>query len=804
MDALLADLRYSVRLLRKAPGFTAIAVATLALGIGANTAIFSAVDAMLVRPLPYADADRVVLVWEDVGVAGIPRNTPAPGNYNDWARLSRSFTGMAATRGANANLTADGPPELILGRAVTPNFFDVLGVRPAIGRSFTAEEDRTGAPVVVISDGLWRRRYRGDRSIVGRTLLMNDNRYEVIGVMPRGFVFRNREMNYWVPIHFSPEVAVTRQSHFLNVVARLAPGVSLAAAQDDMRLVANALTREHPDSNTNVGAAVVPVKDDALGNTRVELLVLMGAAAAVLLIACANLASLLLSRAVGRRGELAVRAALGASRGRLIRQMVIEAAAIACAGGAIGLGLAPLGTALMAQLTPRGFPPLPSSVLDLRLLAFTLAISTAASLAFGLLPALQASRVSLQDALQQGARSAIGGRGRLTRDALVVAQVAAALVLLAGAGLMLRTLANLRAIDVGFRPAHLMTLRTTLPADRYREAQKRLAFYDRVVAGARALPGVEHAAYISNLPFVTQGDTIAYAIEGGPPPSPGYPQDALLRVGTTDYLATIGAQLAEGRLIDQHDVDDAPRAIVINETMAKRHWPGETALGHRVRFDRNQPWFTVVGVVKDVHERGYELAMKSGVYLSFAQIPNTWARPEQLVVRVSGNAEDIAPALRRVIAAADPDQPVAAVRSMDEIIDLDVADRQQQMLLLGAFAGLALLLASIGLYGVLSYLVLQRSRELGLRMALGATSGSVMRIVVARGLSLTAVGLAIGLGLAWALTRTLQNLLYGVSAADPATFGAVVALLGVIALAACYVPARRAARLDPIAVLRAD
>jgi putative ABC transport system permease protein len=805
MDAVLADLRYGLRLLRKSPGFTAVAIATLALGIGANTAVFSAVDAVLIRPLPFADPDRLVLVWEDVSVAGFPRNTPAPGNYNEWTRLNRSFTGMAATRGASSNITADGPPELVLGRRVTPNFFEVLGVPPVIGRAFTEAENSTGAPVVVIGYGLWQRRYGGDRSIVGRTLLMDDSRYEVIGVMPRGFVFRNREIDYWVPIHFSPAVAVDRSSHFLNVVARLAPGVTLGAAQDDMRRVADALRREYPGTNTNVGATVVPVKEDALGNTRVELLVLMGAAAAVLSIACANLASLLLSRAVGRRGELAVRAALGATRTRLIRQMVIEAAMVALAGGAMGLALAPLGTSVMAQLTPRGFPALPSSILDLRLLTFTLIVSVAASGLFSLVPAIQASGTLLQDALQQGSRSAVGGRSRLTRDALVVLQVAAALVLLVGAGLMLRTLANLRAIDVGFRSDHLMTMRTTLPAARYRDPQKRLAFYDRVVAGARALPGVEHAAYISNLPFVAQGDTIAFSIEDGEPAKPGDPSDALYRVGTSDYLATIKVQLMEGRLLDDRDGGGAPLAVVVNETMALRYWRGETALGHRLRFgSQTAPWFSIVGVVKDVRERGYELAMKPGVYLSFAQTPSTWALPEQLVVRVNGSPEGVAQPLRRIIAAVDPDQPISAVRTMDEIVDLDVADRHQQMVLLGAFAALALLLASIGLYGVLSFAVTQRSRELGLRIALGASAGSVMRMVVRRGLSLTAIGLAIGLALAWAGTRAMENLLYGVGAADPGTFGAVVGLLGAIALAACYLPARRAARLDPIAVLRAD
>src|SRR3954469_22347149 len=472
MDAFLADLRYSLRLLRKSPGFTAIAVATLALGIGANTAIFSAVDAVLIRPLPYTDPDRVVLVWEENLAANFPRNTPAPANFADWARMSRSFAGLAATRSGSASLTGDGVPEQIRGRRVTANFFDVLGVRPAIGRTFTAEEDRTAAPVVVISDGLWKRRYGADRRVVGRTILMNDNRYAIVGVMPRGFVFRDREIDYWAPIALGPQ-ASARNSHFLNVVGRLAPGVTLAAAGDDMRRVAATLQQQYPNSNTGIGAVVVPAKEDALGNTRVELLVLMGAAAAVLLIACANLASLLLSRAVGRRGELAVRAALGASRARLMRQMMIEAATIALAGGAIGLALAPAGTAVMARLTPRGFAELGASALDVRLVAFALALSVVTTVVFSLAPALQASRTSLQDALQQSARSAVGGSARLTRDALVVLQVAAALVLLVGAGLMLRTLANLRAIDVGFRPDHLMTLSTTLPPARYTDTPKR-------------------------------------------------------------------------------------------------------------------------------------------------------------------------------------------------------------------------------------------------------------------------------------------------------------------------------------------
>ena len=801
MQSLFADLRYGLRLLRKSPAFTAIAVVTLALGIGANAAIFSTVNAVLLRALPYHEPDRVVLVWEDASYVGFPINTPAPANYFDWKRRNDVFTDIAATRGASANLTAGGPPEQVLGRAVTSNFFSVLGVQPILGRTFTDSEDRAGAAVTVISYGLWQRRYAGDPTLVGRTILMNGASREVIGVMPRGFVFRNRNVDFWNPASFTPAQAAARDSHYLNVVARLRPGVTLARAREQMSAIAQQLRVEYPDSNERVGASVVPIQDDIAGNTRIELLVLMAAAGCVLLIACANLASLLLSRAVGRRGELAVRAALGATRGRLIRQMVVEAMALSFVGGALGIALAPVGMKLVASLVPAGVPEMTSSV-DRSLLLFCLGISLATGLIFSIVPALHAARASLQDALQQSGRSGVGGRHRITRDALVVAQVAAALVLLVAAGLMLRTLANLRAIDIGFRAGHLLTMRTTLPPAAYAESSKRLGFYDRVVERVKALPGVETAAYGSTLPFLSIGNTSSYTVEGRTP-APGDPGDALYRVGTNDYLRTLGVQLVEGRLPDARDGRDAPKVAVLNETFARRYWPHQSALGHRVNFSSpDAPWRTIIGVVKDVHERGYELAMKPGVYVPFAQDLDTWALPENLVVRTSGDPLALAGAVRQIIADVDPQQPIAAVRTMDDIIDLGVADRQQQMTLLAVFAGLALLLASIGLYGVLSYAVTQRSREIGLRIALGATSGSILRMVVGRGLALTAVGLGAGLVLAWAGAQTMTKLLYGVAATDTATFGAVVALLAVVALAACSLPALRASRLNPIAVLK--
>ena len=799
----LSDVRYGLRLFRKSPLFTLIAIGTLALGIGANAAIFSVVDAVIIRALPFTDPDRLVMVWEDASFAGFPRNTPAPGNFTEWRRLNRTFEDMAATRGATASLTGDGEPEQVRGRAVTPNFFRVLGVSPQRGRTFTDDEDRTGAHVVVITHGLWQRRYGGDPSIVGRTVLMNDQPHEIIGVMAASFVFRNREIDYWVPIHFTPAQAVDRGSHFLNVVARLKSGVALPAVHADMQAVTRRMKEQFPSSRA-MDIVVVPIKEDTLGNTRLELIVLMGAAVAVLLIACANLASLLLSRAAGRRGELAVRAALGATRVRLVRQLVVEGVLLSLSGGLLGLALAPLGREVLASLTPLGIAASSGPALDPRLLAFTFALAIATGLIFSVAPALHAGRQSLQDALHQQSRSAVGAGNRLTRDTLVVLQIAAAVVLLAATGLMIRTLANLRAIDVGFRPDRMLTMRTTLPNPKYANPQTRLAFYERVLAGVKTLPGVERAAYAFTPPFTAQGNTSSFRIEGRQA-GPDLLNDALFRSGTTDYLALLDVRLLAGRLIDDRDGADAPRVVVINETLARQFFPNESPIGHRMNFSREtNPFYTIVGVVHDVRERGYEPSLKPGVYLSIAQAPEVWAIPEYLVLRTRGTPEDLAESARRVIATVDPAQPVMAVRSMDAIMDLEVADRHQQMVLLGAFAGLALVLASLGLYGLLAYAVAQRGREIGLRIALGATPREVVTMVAARGIGLAAAGLALGVAGGWVATRTMTSVLYGVRATDPLTFASAVALLGGVALVASVVPAARAARVDPMVVLRQD
>jgi len=793
-----------MRLLRHSPGFTAVAVCALALGIGANTAIFSTVDTVLLRPLPYQDPDRLMMVWEDSSFAGFPKNTPAPGNYAEWTQRNHSFTDMAATRSMTASLTADGAPEQVMGRLVTANFFSVLGVPPVAGRAFIEQEDRTGAQVAVISYGLWQRRYAGREDTLDRDLLVNGQRYNIVGIMPREFAFRDREIDLWLPLHLSPQDRVNHGSHYLNVVARLRPGVTLRQAREDMNAVGRQLAADFEENRRIPNVAVVPVQEDITGNLRTELLVLMGAAGCVLLIACANLAGLLLARGLGRKRELAVRAALGASRGRLIGQMVAEGALIAIGGGALGVILAPAGIRVLHALVPAALPASAAPSIDGRVLGFALFASIVTGIGFSMMPAWQASRVHLNDTLKQGGRGGIGGAGATTRDALVVIEVALALVLLVGAGLMLKTVARLRSQDLGFRPERLLTMRSTLPRAKYADPVKRIGFYRRVLDGVRALPGVQSAAYSSTLPFRSQGNTQGYQIEGRQMP-PGEAGDALLRVSSGPYLQTLGVQVLEGRLISESDREGAPPVAVINSTLAKVFFPNGGAVGHRIAAASRTPvWRTIVGVVKDVRERGYLPDLKAGLYLPFEQATDSWALPDSLVVRTTGDPVALASAARRVIQSVDPEQPVTAVATMDDILDLDVADRQQQMNLLTAFAALALFLAALGLYGLLAYTVTRRSREIGLRMALGASAAGVVRQVVGRGLALAGIGLSIGFVAARGLSGLASGILYGVTATDASTYAGVALLLLAIVAAASWLPARRAANIDPIAVLREE
>lgn len=577
LDELAQDLKFATRVLVKDRGFALTVVIVLALGIGANAAIFSVTDALILQPLPFDEPDRLVMIWEEASAVGFPENTPAPGNYFSWKERNRTFSGIAATRSATANLTLDGPPELVLGRRVTANFFDVLGVRPLLGRTFTEEEDRTLQRVTIIGYALWQARYNGDRAVIGKSIMMSGEPYTIIGVMPRSFVFRNRDMQFWTPIQLTPEQQRVRTNHFLNVVGRLAPGVGIDAARNDIAAISDNVRREFPGSLD--GSVVEPLRTDLLGGRRDQLIVLMAASACVLLIACANVAGLLLLRAFNRRGELAVRASLGATSGRIVRQLIAEGIMLAIAGAALGLVLAPAGTRILADMVPMGMLPLEVSAMDIRLLAVTLAIALLTAVSFSLGPALHASRAPLVENLQQAGRSRMTST-RVSRDALVVGQIAVAVILLVGTALLLRAFVNLRGSELGFRPEQLLTVRTTLPLRKYTKHSDRVAFFDRVVAEVKQLPGVESAAYVSTLPFASAGNTNGFLIEGG---SPTERQDALVRIGTVDYLKTIGAELVEGRLLDRRDQENAPGVVVINETFARLHWPGRSALQSLLR-----------------------------------------------------------------------------------------------------------------------------------------------------------------------------------------------------------------------------
>lgn len=795
-------LRYAFRQFCHNPNFFIIAIAALALGIGANTAIFSAVEALLLRPLPYGHPGRLVMVWEDASTIGFAHNTPAPANYVDWRAQNHVFTDMAALRYETASLTGDQAPEQSLGGTVTANFFDVLQVQPFLGRPWTHEEDAARSKSVVISYNLWQRRFSGDRKIIGRSILMNGQSTTVLGVMPRDFFFPVRDMDYWTPGYFTPEVLAERDNHYLTVVARMRPGVTVAQAERDMDIVAGRLAQQYPQSNSKLGAVVIPLQQEYAGDTRVGLWVLQIASIFVLLIACSNLANLLLARASGRRREIAVRVALGASPKQIVAQLLTESLILSLIGGALGLWVGDVFWRILGRLVPQQVAGASFS-LNLPVLFFTVGVSLAAGIFFGLIPAVKSTRVSPHDALKEGERGGESRGAMRLRDALVVGQFALALALLVGAGLMMQTLWNLHQVDLGFRSDHLLVSLLPLPQPKYDTDAKIRNFYRNVLAELRTKPGIVSAGFASDAPFTSEGDTEGYTIEGAPPPQPGFWNDALYREVTPGYLRSVGARLIAGRFLEDADVESSEPVVVVNEFLARRHWPGQTAVGkhlHMGGYLAKEPWRTVVGVITDVHERGLLLGMKPAVYLSTEQVKRPGA--DYLVVRTRQDPLGAANEVRSAVWAVDSQQPLARVRSMDTIIEDNIADRERPMVLLGLFAGLALVLACIGVYGVLAYAVAQRTREIGVRMALGARPLDVTRMIVVRGLRLGLLGLAAGVGLALVLGRLLQTLLYGVKPVAPAVYAATGGALLVIALLACVIPAQRASRVDPVVALR--
>ncbi len=801
--SLLQDLKHGARLLLRSPGFSFVAILALAIGIGANTAIFSVINTLLLQRLPYRDADRLVIVWEHNTVRDRKSNVVGPANFIHWREMNQVFEDLAAlSMTYSVTVTGGGEPEELQAQSVSAELFQILGVQPARGRGFTAAENVPGSRSVVISDRLWRRRFSADPAILERPIVSQGAPYSVVGVMPPGFSFLDKTVDVWLPIGFSAQ-ARTPRGRSLMVVGRLKSGVTVERAQLDMTQVSANLTQMFPDFNTGWTSRVVSLRDQLTGDVRPALVVLAGAVAFVLLIACANVANLLLARATARHRELAVRAALGAGRARLIRQLLAESVVLSGLGGLCGLLLAWWALGLLRAVVADRLPiqRLEMVGIDIPVLLFTLGASLGCGLFFGIVPALTASGASLTDALKEGGRSGSAARGNRTRSAFVVVEVALALVLLVGAGLLVRSFVRLLDQNPGFDPTRTVTMRISLPAARYGAEGQRAQFHNRFFQQVDALPGVEASGAISFLPLTGLGAATSMEIVGKPKPERGQEPVTDVRVITHDYLKTMGVPLLNGRLLSDQDAADAKGRVVINETMALRHWPGEDPIGKRVRISWDNQEDEVVGVVGDVKHSGLDAESRAMTYWPFARNPYGTMT---VAVRTTGDASRIVTSIVGLVRALDPELAVANIRTMDEVVSNSVAERRLTMVLLTMFAAAALLLAAVGIYGVIAYGVTQRTQEIGIRMALGAQRGDVLRMVVKQALVLALAGIVVGGMGALLLTRLMQGLLFQVKPADPVTFAVVSGLLAAVALLASYIPGRRATRVDPVIALRAE
>jgi len=807
MDAIFQDLRQAARGLAKARGFTLLAVATLAVAIGANTAMFSVFYAVLLKPLPYAHPDALFLLWEDSAVTGSPKDTPAVANYLDWRAESRSFGDMAALATDSFNLTGSGEPEQLSGATVTANLLSVLGSRPELGRGFQPGEDEAGAErVVLLSHGLWQRRFGADPGVVGRSVTLDGKPHAVVGVMPSAFGFPTTETELWTPFAFDADGRQNRADHYLLVVGRLAAAASPATAQAEMRAIAARLAAAYPDTNTRLGCTIEPLREFYAGDVRPALLALMAAVGFVLLVACTNVASLLLARSARRARELRLRAALGARPGRLMRLVIGESLLLAGGAALLGLVLAALAIEAIAASLPRDLVEGGRVAVDGPVVAFAVGLALATSLLFGLVPAWQASGVSLAPGLREGGAGSIGGGGR-ARALLVVGEVALSLCLLIGAGLMLRSLVAASRTPVGFDARGALLVRTPLGGERYRTYEARHRFYAEVLAGVRSLPGVVAAGYTSHVPLTWGGDQNSILIEGRPVPPPAERSIVPVRVVSADYFRAVGTAVRSGRDFDEHDHADAERVAVVNASFARRFWPGRDAVGQRVqRGNVATPdgWLRVVGVVEDTPQVAVERAAKPEVYLPQSQWRGGYFLPRDLVVRTPGDPLALAASVRAVVRTVDPDQPVSKAEPLASVLSAALAARRLQSSLFTGFAAVALLLAAVGLFGVLSQSVAQREREFGVRVALGARARDVLGLVVGSAARLVALGSALGILGYLGLARFVSHLLYGVGASDPGTIASVTALLGLVAVLAAALPAWRASRVDPATVLRRD
>ena len=808
MDQLLTDIRYGFRSLLKRPAFTVIALLTLALGIGVNSAIFSAVDSLLLRPLPLKDPKRLVSVWEQTLRDGIQQNEAAPANFFDLQTQNQVFEQIGAYGPNDVNLTGDGEPERLDGQVVTANVFSILGVAPAVGRTFAPEEDQPGQEhVVVLSDALWQRRFNCDPSIINRAVTLNGESFVVIGVMPRGFFFPAREIELWTPWAMEPDQKSGRGDHYLRLVARLKQGTTLEHANADITSIAQRLSAEYPRTNEGLGFIAHSLHQDYVGNLRLPILILFAAVALVLLIACANVANLLLAQATTRRKEIAIRIALGARRWTIMRQLLIESLLLAAGGGLLGTLGAVWGVEALAKFLPESLSKLQGVSIDARVFLFTLGVSVLTAVVFGGVPALLASRTSPGETLSDVARDTAGGTsGRNVRRVLVVSEVALAVVLLVSAGLLIRSFQLLRRVETGFTTENALTMRMVLPFPKYAKQETRRAFYDGVLQKIEALPGVESAGMITFLPLSFNGMNFNFSIEGQPQPSDMKLPFALWRVVSPDYFRAMGIPLLRGRFFDTRDSADAQPAVLVNRRLAEQYWPGQDAIGKRLKvgaLDSSNAWLTVVGVVGDVRQTGLT-EQKLEFYVPYAQERRSFMAPRDLIVRTKSDPAVIAAGVRQAVWSVDKDQPVSNVRTLDQVFAAAISQERFQALMLGLFATLALVLACIGLYGVISYAVVQRTHEIGVRMALGAKPVDVLRLVIRQGMTLTLAGLVVGIVAGTFVTRILTDMLFGVAPRDPLTFAGVPVLLLLVAFLACYIPARRATRIDPLAALRSE
>jgi len=818
-SALWQDVRYAVRTLRKSPGFTTVVVLTLGLGIGATTAIFSVLDGVLLRPFPYADIDRIMILGETTRT-GQALSVAWP-NFQDWRDQNEVFEAFGVYRGMTLNLTGGDQAERLNASVASADVFRAVGIQAQNGRTFGPADDRpTAERIAVISDRLWRSRFNADPALLGRTITLNNQTHTVVGIMPPGMRFPSRLTDVWLPLGlFIDTFPPARGAHpGLSVVAKLKPGVRVEQATANMDAIARRLEQQYPLSNTDHTVSVTPYYEQIVRNIRPALLTLIAAVAFVLLIGCANLANLMLARADGRQREMAIRAALGADRRRIFQQLIVESLLMAAAGGALGALLAALGVKAFVASRPVSVPRIDLIAVDLRILAFTSVVSILTGIAFGLAPAIRASSVDLLTSLKDSARATIGSVGRRTRSALVVAEVAMAIVLLVGAGLTTKSFSRLMAIDVGFNPRQVVTMRMNLPTSGYRELARWMAFHEQLLERVSALPGLDAAALNSAVPLEGGGSESEVRYEGQAPPTSVREEGTmcLFQAGTPGYFRAMGIPVLRGRVFTEHDTATSAPVAVVDESLVRKLFPNADPIGKRIAFEFRgahsqdpQPiWREIVGVVRHVHHYGLVGEPPHvQVYTPFVQLPFWFLerRPTMaLVVRTPLDAERLAAAVRREVAAVDRSIPVFGVQTMETTVAQSTEQSRLSVMLLTLFGALALVLVTLGIYGVLSFLVGRRTHEIGIRLALGATRGDVTRLIVGYGMGLAALGTAIGLAASWGITQSMRTLLYDLSPHDPGTYAWIVAVVAAVALIASYVPARRATRVDPLQALRTE